>query len=169
VLSASFLKEKLGLLGKLGCAACLLGSLVLVLHAPPDREIQTIDEILDLAMQPCIIIAFEPIKSRHPLTIQSISSICHDSHHIRGIYDIQNRPRSRQDEPSRLCLYLFNNRLHRSHGHQGIRSCYQINIRRNQPVHTPFDLCLCCFFSRLSDDTNSIFEQGNEPILHFNV
>ncbi|GAM90724.1 hypothetical protein ANO11243_087690 [Dothideomycetidae sp. 11243] len=52
VLGAYFLGEKLGTLGKLGCATCLIGSVVIVLHAPPDKDVQTIDEILDYAIQP---------------------------------------------------------------------------------------------------------------------
>ncbi|KAI9721719.1 MAG: hypothetical protein M1812_002054 [Candelaria pacifica] len=62
VLGTYFLKEELGTLGKLGCAICLIGSVIIVLHAPPDKEIQTIDEILDYAIQPgfllyCAVIA----------------------------------------------------------------------------------------------------------------
>jgi hypothetical protein len=52
VLGSYFLNEKLGTLGKLGCATCLIGSVVIVLHAPPDRDIETVDEILNLAVQP---------------------------------------------------------------------------------------------------------------------
>lgn len=52
VLGTYFLKEKLGVLGRLGCAICLIGSVVIVLHAPPDKEITRIDEILHLAIQP---------------------------------------------------------------------------------------------------------------------
>ncbi|KAF2672691.1 DUF803 domain membrane protein [Microthyrium microscopicum] len=52
VLGTYFLNEKLGLLGKIGCAICLLGSIIIVLHAPPDPEIETIDQILDYAIQP---------------------------------------------------------------------------------------------------------------------
>lgn len=52
VLGSYFLKEELGTLGKLGCATCLIGSVIIVLHAPPDKEIQTIDEILHYAIQP---------------------------------------------------------------------------------------------------------------------
>ncbi|ANB15347.1 hypothetical protein AWJ20_2974 [Sugiyamaella lignohabitans] len=52
VLAAIFLKEELGILGKLGCAICLIGSLIIVLHAPPDKDIQTVDEILNYAVQP---------------------------------------------------------------------------------------------------------------------
>ncbi|KAL3419351.1 hypothetical protein PVAG01_09573 [Phlyctema vagabunda] len=52
VLGSYFLNEKLGSLGKLGCAICLIGSVIIVLHAPPDKEIQTVDEILHYAIQP---------------------------------------------------------------------------------------------------------------------
>lgn len=52
VLGAYFLKEELGMLGKIGCAICLIGSLIIVLHAPPDQELQTVDEILQYAIQP---------------------------------------------------------------------------------------------------------------------
>lgn len=52
VLGTYFLREELGVLGKLGCAICLIGSVIIVLHAPPDEDIQTIDEILNYAIQP---------------------------------------------------------------------------------------------------------------------
>jgi hypothetical protein len=52
VLGAYFLKEELGILGKMGCATCLIGSVIIVLHAPPDVEIETVDEILHYAIQP---------------------------------------------------------------------------------------------------------------------
>lgn len=52
VLAAVFLKERLGILGKMGCAICLIGSVIIVLHAPPDKDIETVDEILSYALQP---------------------------------------------------------------------------------------------------------------------
>ena len=52
VLGSYFLKEELGSLGKLGCALCLIGSVIIVLHAPPDKEVQTVDEILHYAIEP---------------------------------------------------------------------------------------------------------------------
>ncbi|KAJ3482421.1 hypothetical protein NLG97_g7574 [Lecanicillium saksenae] len=52
VLGSYFLKEELGILGKLGSAICLIGAVVIVLHAPPDEEIETIDQILHDAVQP---------------------------------------------------------------------------------------------------------------------
>jgi drug/metabolite transporter (DMT)-like permease len=52
VLGAYFLGEKLGSLGKLGCAICLIGSVIIVLHAPADEQIDRIDEMLNYAIQP---------------------------------------------------------------------------------------------------------------------
>lgn len=46
ILAAVFLKEELGVLGKLGCTVCLLGSVIIILHAPADKDVQTVDEIL---------------------------------------------------------------------------------------------------------------------------
>jgi magnesium transporter len=51
-LGAYFLNEELGKLGRLGCAICLIGSVIIVLHAPADEDVQTIDEILQYAVQP---------------------------------------------------------------------------------------------------------------------
>ncbi|CAK7215963.1 hypothetical protein SCUCBS95973_002644 [Sporothrix curviconia] len=56
VLSSYFLDEILGTLGKLGSAICLIGAVIIVLHAPADEDIQTIDEILHDAIQPGFLI-----------------------------------------------------------------------------------------------------------------
>ncbi|PCH44819.1 DUF803-domain-containing protein [Wolfiporia cocos MD-104 SS10] len=52
ILASFLLNEELGHLGRVGCTLCLLGSLIIVLHAPEDKNIQTVDEILHYAMQP---------------------------------------------------------------------------------------------------------------------
>lgn len=52
VLGSYFLDEQLGLLGKIGCAICLIGSVIIVLHAPPDKEVESVEDILKLALQP---------------------------------------------------------------------------------------------------------------------
>ncbi|KAI4135893.1 MAG: hypothetical protein LQ347_000277 [Umbilicaria vellea] len=75
VLGAYFLKEELGVLGRLGCAICLIGSVIIVLHAPPDKEIQTVDEIIHDAMQPVMIYKVAPIYGKkNPLIYISICS-----------------------------------------------------------------------------------------------
>jgi len=52
ILASVFLQEKLGKIGRVGCTLCLVGSLIIVLHAPEDKEVETVDEILGYAMQP---------------------------------------------------------------------------------------------------------------------
>ncbi|KAK0674286.1 magnesium transporter NIPA-domain-containing protein [Cercophora samala] len=52
VVGSYVLNEELGTLGKLGSALCLIGAVIIVLHASPDEDIQTIDQILELAIQP---------------------------------------------------------------------------------------------------------------------
>ncbi|KAK4169415.1 hypothetical protein QBC43DRAFT_61901 [Cladorrhinum sp. PSN259] len=52
LLGSYFLNEELGTLGKLGSALCLIGAVIIVLHAPPDKEIDNIDEILQYAIAP---------------------------------------------------------------------------------------------------------------------
>ena len=52
VLGSYFLGEQLGILGRVGCATCLIGSVVIVLHAPPDKDLKNIDQLLDFALKP---------------------------------------------------------------------------------------------------------------------
>lgn len=52
VLGSYFLGEQLGILGRVGCAICLIGSVVIVLHAPPDDPLENIDELLAHALNP---------------------------------------------------------------------------------------------------------------------
>ncbi|KAH6909415.1 magnesium transporter NIPA-domain-containing protein [Coprinopsis sp. MPI-PUGE-AT-0042] len=52
ILASFLLNEKLGHLGRVGCTLCLLGSLIIVLHAPEEEPVETVDEILHYAIQP---------------------------------------------------------------------------------------------------------------------
>ncbi|ORX89528.1 DUF803-domain-containing protein [Basidiobolus meristosporus CBS 931.73] len=52
VLASWFLHERLSSCGKAGCALCLVGSIIIVLHSPEDKEIVSVDQILQLALQP---------------------------------------------------------------------------------------------------------------------
>lgn len=52
VLGSYFLGERLGILGRVGCAICLIGSVVIVLHAPPDQEIRNVGQLLFLVLKP---------------------------------------------------------------------------------------------------------------------
>ncbi|RXG52829.1 Magnesium transporter NIPA2 [Armadillidium vulgare] len=52
ILSASLLGEALNLLGKIGCALCILGSTVVVIHAPTEAEVTSIEELAEKLVQP---------------------------------------------------------------------------------------------------------------------
>ncbi|XP_063161084.1 magnesium transporter NIPA2 isoform X2 [Candoia aspera] len=45
ILSSYFLNEKLNLHGKIGCLLSILGSTVMVIHAPQEEEVETLNEI----------------------------------------------------------------------------------------------------------------------------
>lgn len=59
VLSSIFLREKLNLLGKLGCALCVIGSTVMVLNSPQEQEVASMDALKEKIQEPgiCITIA----------------------------------------------------------------------------------------------------------------
>ncbi|XP_059280343.1 probable magnesium transporter NIPA6 isoform X1 [Lycium ferocissimum] len=56
VLAHFLLKEKLKKLGVLGCVLCIVGSVVIVLHAPGEHELNSVDEIWALATQPAFLL-----------------------------------------------------------------------------------------------------------------
>lgn len=68
VLGSYFLKEELGILGRLGCAICLIGAVIIVLHAPPDEDIETIETILAYALRPG--------KKRNGLILPAVDADC---------------------------------------------------------------------------------------------
>ncbi|XP_073114227.1 probable magnesium transporter NIPA3 isoform X3 [Elaeis guineensis] len=56
VLAHFILKEKLHSLGILGCVMCIAGSVVIVIHAPQEKEISSVQEIWKLAMQTAFLL-----------------------------------------------------------------------------------------------------------------
>uniref|UniRef100_A0A5B7B3A9 Probable magnesium transporter n=1 Tax=Davidia involucrata TaxID=16924 RepID=A0A5B7B3A9_DAVIN len=56
VLAHFLLKEKLRKMGILGCLLCIVGSTVIVLHAPGEHSISSVEEIWDLATQPAFLL-----------------------------------------------------------------------------------------------------------------
>jgi hypothetical protein len=51
------LREKLHIFGILGCILCVVGSTTIVLHAPPERQIESVIEVWDLATEPGTLIS----------------------------------------------------------------------------------------------------------------
>ncbi|CAG8584619.1 16997_t:CDS:2 [Funneliformis caledonium] len=77
VLASLFLKESLGRLGTVGCGLCLIGSIMIVLHSPADKEIKTVDEILQFALKPVFAIyqIVPKYGRKDPLVYLSICSL----------------------------------------------------------------------------------------------
>lgn len=46
------LKEKLHIFGVLGCVLCVVGSTSIVLHAPKERDIESVTQVWGLATEP---------------------------------------------------------------------------------------------------------------------
>jgi drug/metabolite transporter (DMT)-like permease len=51
VLASKFLDEKLNLIGKIGCTLCLLGSTVIVIHAPTEGEVDSLDQLSGMLLE----------------------------------------------------------------------------------------------------------------------
>ncbi|XP_051145444.1 probable magnesium transporter NIPA4 [Andrographis paniculata] len=55
VLAHIILRERLHIFGILGCALCVVGSTTIVLHAPREREIESVLEVWELATEPAFV------------------------------------------------------------------------------------------------------------------
>ncbi|KAF8023000.1 hypothetical protein BT93_F0495 [Corymbia citriodora subsp. variegata] len=56
ILAHFMLNEKLQRMGMLGCLLCIVGSTIIVLHAPEERSIDSVEEIWELAIQPAFLL-----------------------------------------------------------------------------------------------------------------
>lgn len=56
VLSSHLLGEKLNLVGKLGCFLCILGSVLLVIHAPQEQEVTSLQDMTDKLLEPGFLV-----------------------------------------------------------------------------------------------------------------
>ncbi|XP_030551376.1 probable magnesium transporter NIPA6 isoform X2 [Rhodamnia argentea] len=57
VLAHFLLNEKLQRMGMLGCLLCIVGSTIIVLHAPEEMSVTSVEEIWELATQPASVVA----------------------------------------------------------------------------------------------------------------
>jgi type IV secretory pathway VirB2 component (pilin) len=56
VLSSIFLNERLGKDGIIGCILCVLGSVTVILHAPEEAAIETVDDVFYHFVQPTFLL-----------------------------------------------------------------------------------------------------------------
>lgn len=52
VLSSYLLGEALNVVGKLGCLLCMLGSVLLVIHAPQEQEVTSLEDMTNKLLEP---------------------------------------------------------------------------------------------------------------------
>ncbi|KAG0042768.1 hypothetical protein BGZ83_012205 [Gryganskiella cystojenkinii] len=55
ILSSMFLRERLSMQGKVGCALCIVGATIIVLHAPEQTSVKTIQEFKHYMIQPLFL------------------------------------------------------------------------------------------------------------------
>ncbi len=55
ILANKYLNENLNLLSKIGCVLCLLGSTVIVIHAPKEGQIDSLDQIALMLAEPTFV------------------------------------------------------------------------------------------------------------------
>ncbi|XP_078100515.1 magnesium transporter NIPA4 isoform X2 [Sander vitreus] len=56
VLSSYLLGEALNVLGKLGCLLCVLGSVLLVIHAPQEQDVTSLQDMTDKLLEPGFLV-----------------------------------------------------------------------------------------------------------------
>ena len=68
LLASKFLKERLNLIGKVGCGLCVVGSTVIVIHSPEEQLVHGMEELAHKLIDPgmCadrkIIVFFAPFQ-----------------------------------------------------------------------------------------------------------
>ena len=55
ILSSRFLNERLNLIGKVGCALCVVGSTVIVIHSPKEQEVAKMTELAAKLIDPSML------------------------------------------------------------------------------------------------------------------
>ena len=123
ILASYLLKEELGHLGRLGCTICLLGSLIIVLHAPADKDIQTVDEILLYAIQPGTLssplhVAPYSVLITHRFLDVLLLRAC-----IHAYYDLRYRAHVWSLKTTCVHFHMFACWLSLYHGSQGLWHC----------------------------------------------
>ncbi|KAF3840565.1 hypothetical protein F7725_006427 [Dissostichus mawsoni] len=95
VLAPYLLGEQLNVVGKLGCLLCVLGSILLVIHAPQEQEVTSLQDMTDKLLDPgflvylsavlllCLVLVFyfSPRVGRSTSSSTSASARCSGLHH----------------------------------------------------------------------------------------
>ncbi|KAJ6506136.1 magnesium transporter [Mycena vulgaris] len=113
------LNERLGHLGRVGCGLCILGSSIIVLHAPEDHDLETVTQFLEYAVEPGLLL--------YCLTVCVFLLIM--------AYGVA--PRHGRTNPARLHLHRVVRRRRLRHVRQGLHRHAQARLCRGEPIVYP--------------------------------
>lgn len=170
ILASFLLKEELGHIGRVGCTLCFIGAVIIVLHAPEDKDIQTVDEILHFAIQPGMSNPFH-IDSALTLFLSSfrLLNVLLHGPRILPHYDLLGFTPIRQIKPARLRLDLLSRRLCLHHGRQRIWCRCKAHSGRKQPIFAPQYIRLWHRRHRMYPRADELPQQGAGYIPHQRV
>lgn len=139
---------------------CLTGSVVIVLHAPPDKEIESINTMLDYAIAPgtpsfCTDMT-ETLKRGFSRLFVLLRSRC-DFRHCNGVQDIA---KVRSQESSCVPVNLLDQRIDFGDGNQSLRYRVKAHHTRGQPICSCFDICLHHCGRRMHPHAVELFQQS---------
>ena len=170
ILASYLLEEELGHLGRLGCTICLLGSLIIVLHAPADKDIQTVDEILRYAIQP------GTLSSSLLHVAQSSAMVAHRfldvlllRARIHASHDLRRRTHVWSFKTSCIHFHMLACWLSLHHGSQGFRHSREAHPRRQQSIHICQHVCFWPSGCSLHSGSNELLQQSSRYFLHQRV
>ena len=144
--------------------------MIIVLHAPPDGEIETVDKILDYAIQP-------GMRSMNPVVLEDLLMtprlpllLCRHYHFPRR-HDLQSCTVSWEEEPPRLHLDMLGSRFYHGHVREGFRNRPQTHLGQKwkESVLSSINIRLRHRRCRVHPDTDELFQQGLEPVLYLSV
>ena len=96
-----------------------IGSVVIVLHAPSDPEVETVDEILAYASQFCELPLRTQSGIQSSMSVHSFSDISRFRGYFLRLHDLPRRTYSWHEEPDDIPLDMFSSRQCIDHGYQG--------------------------------------------------
>ncbi|KAL0356612.1 UNVERIFIED_CONTAM: putative magnesium transporter NIPA6 [Sesamum calycinum] len=149
VLAHFLLKERLRQMGVLGCVSCIVGSVVIVIHAPQEQTPSSVQEVWDLATQPAFLIYVAATLSMVLVLIAFSASLWADK--CTGL------PRN-----------LFLNGCDYGCKHKGNRDSNKTYFGGDQSIWIRSDLVFPFSCSNLCDNTVKLSEQESFSYLSLN-
>ena len=114
----------------------MIGSIIIVLHAPPDKEVETVDEILKYAIKirklECCsdMLLYQLFLNFYP----SFSPLHRSCYRLLSIYDLQDRACLWSKKPPNIPVYLLHRRFDIDHGYQSLWHRRQAYFLWEQPI-----------------------------------